>query len=51
MEFHLGQQTYSTGFCILKKTVHGMYDDFPVSLIYSIYGIIYPDYNLIIILK
>jgi len=48
-QFHLGQQTYTTGFFILTISVHGMYDDFPVVLKYSKYGIIFPEYNLLII--
>ena len=48
-QFHLGQQTYSKGFFILTIYVHGMYDDFPVSLKYSTIGMIYPEYNLLII--
>jgi len=47
--FHLGQQTYTTGFFILTISIHGMYDDFPVSLKYSTFGMIFPEYNLLII--
>ena len=47
-QFHLGKQTYSMGFFILTISVHGMYDDFPIALKYSTFGMIFPDYNLLI---
>jgi hypothetical protein len=46
--FNIGQQTYSIGFFILKISVHGLYDDFPISKKYSKFGLIFPEYNLII---
>lgn len=47
--FHIGQQTYTIGFFILKISIHGLYDDFPVSKKYSTIGMIFPEYNLMII--
>jgi len=47
-QFHLGPQTYTTGFFILTVSIHGMYDDFPVISKYSTYGLIFPEYNLLI---
>ena len=38
-----------TGFFILTVSVDGMYDDFPISLKYSTFGMIFPKYNLLII--
>jgi hypothetical protein len=47
-QFHIGSQTYTKGFFILSISVHGMYDDFPISLKYSKYGLIFPEYNLLL---
>jgi hypothetical protein len=49
--FHIGPQTYSIGFFILTVSIHGMYDDFPVSIECSTYGMIFPGYNLLILPK
>jgi len=49
--FHIGPQTYSIGFFILTVSIHGMYDDFPVSIGCSTYGMIFPAYNVLILPK
>ena len=50
-QFHIGQQTYSIGLFILKISVHGLNDDFSISKKYSTIGLIFPEYNLLIISK
>ncbi len=47
-QFHIGPQTYTKGFFILSISIHGIYDDFPISLRYSKYGLIFPEYNLLL---
>jgi hypothetical protein len=47
--FHLGPQTYSVGFFILSVSIHGVQDDYSLSLKTYTYGIIFPAYNLMII--
>jgi hypothetical protein len=46
--FNLGQQTYSIGLFHLIVSVHGLYDDFPISKRYATIGLIFPEYNLLI---